>query len=279
MSGLPACLTLLVASVPLKPQSPTILATIDTSIALPCIDVEVQSPRDITPGAAGFKSPRGIAPIADARSLVHVNTHFHLGAEHMNHWSYNQSAPSNLNTMGLAPGRWCNEPVPEELRRPFNFLHCKDVEVGNTYEVHSVWSNSGTKMVDGLDDGFTRGDNPYIVVQAQVVQIVNGFRGHRSQMVATVNDLDLANGWAEHLVQNGVKYLGSTTGPAYNNTNACSPITATWHVDRHCHRIHAADFDRMCEELSRMGLRKDLGPHGSRAVVLPSLATTAVLPL
>merc|ERR1719313_5366 len=69
------------------------------------------------------------------------------------------------------------------------------------------------------------------------------------------------------------KYTGSTTGTTRNNTmcSAYSPIT--WQVDRKCHLISAASFDKMCADMKMQvdDMSGDLHPHGSRELVDPKL--------
>ncbi|CAE7516166.1 unnamed protein product, partial [Symbiodinium pilosum] len=74
-------------------------------------------------------------------NLIHVNTHFHLGAEHCN----------------FDDGEY-------------------DVKVGYTYEFHWVFSTAGPKdgiLSGGLGGVFARDLNPSVVVRGQVARIVN----------------------------------------------------------------------------------------------------------
>merc|ERR1711865_349995 len=71
----------------------------DVAEGLLCSDAQPQAPRDLTTGASGAK--RALGPLnlvpghadATADGFVHVNTHFHEGAEHKSD-AYNTAPPS-----------------------------------------------------------------------------------------------------------------------------------------------------------------------------------------
>ena len=77
---------------------------------LRCEDAQPQAPRDLTTGASGAK--RALGPLnlvpghADATAVgfVHVNTHFHEGAEHKSD-AYNTAPPAE----GPNGGEYANE--------------------------------------------------------------------------------------------------------------------------------------------------------------------------
>merc|ERR1711865_355932 len=104
-----------------------------------------------------------------------------------------------------------------------------------------------------------------VVVQAQIFQIVND-----GDTTGGKKDDDMLHGWSHHL-QNApataVMYAGSTTGPSHNNA-VCSPYAVTWHVDKKCHKISAASFDGLCQQMKeKYNMKSDLHPHGSRIIV------------
>ena len=100
----------------------------------------------------------------------------------------------------------------------------------------------------------------YLAVQAQVFLIVND--------AATSPTIDKSSGgWKIESHTNAVMYPGSTTGVSHDNT-ICSPYAVTWHVDKACHKISAASFDKMCLDMKTLfGLEHDIAPHGSRKIV------------
>merc|ERR1711998_772862 len=69
-------------------------------------------------------------------------------------------------------------------------------------------------------------------------------------------------------------YTGSTTGTSRDNL-VCSRYTPiTWQVDRKCHMISAASFDKLCESMKgvRDDMSMDLHAHGARETVAHHLA-------
>ena len=246
---------------------------------LACGAAEVQSPRDVSVGAPGTRSTRGIPPISAASitQMVHVNTHFHLGAEHKSAGQYDNMPPSNVNTNPtgeegheLRPGWFCaTDALTPQQKARYEFAACEGVEVGNTYEIHSVWSTGGATIADGLGGAFARTNNANVAVQGQVFVVVND----DSPGLASQN---LANGWDSQLaLADSVKYYGSTTGTSFDN-EFCSPYAISWHVDRKCHLVGASSFDKMCADLKALGLKKDLMPHSSRELVKPEFVAPAV---
>lgn len=142
--------------------------------------------------------------------------------------------------------------------------------MGKSYEVHYVHSSAGYSQadledasVDGIEDGLGGAANgrgllnPMVVVQGQVFQIVNE---------ADEVD-DMLHGWTVVGHNNSVMYAGSTTGPSHNN-QVCSPYAITWHVDKDCHRVSPASFDKLCKQMKDLyNLEYDLYPHGSRLIL------------
>jgi Delta carbonic anhydrase len=158
---------------------------------------------------------------------------------------------------------------------PYEWKYCKDMVVGQTYEVHWPHSSAGacrtpwqyqTPFYDGVfcTDGVIslNTTESQIGVQSQVFTIVNDEAFYYSNLF-------------DGMIIDGVKgkevtkYTGSTTGTSRNN-EVCSPFTAiTWQVDRVCHMISASSFDKMCMEMLAQAddMKDDVHPHGSRELV------------
>lgn len=89
-----------------------------------------------------------------------MNTHFHLGAEHLHVDASGYSLtveeatkkPDNIILDDIRPGYFCDrvkaEPAPPATLDPYEFKHCKNVKVGYTCEFHWVCSSAGPK--DGI---------------------------------------------------------------------------------------------------------------------------------
>jgi len=252
-----------------------------------CAAAGVQAPRDLSTGATGTKVPK-IPTLneADTLTLPLANVHYHLGAEHKSDAYSDGAASAAYDAANHASGgrRLSEAPRPgwmcpttgltaAELQ-PYDFVHCQGtVSVGKSYEFHYVHSSAGYTTAeataaghDGVGDGLGGAANgkgllnPYLAVQAQVFLIVND--------AATSPTIDKASGgWKIESHTNAVMYPGSTTGTSHDNT-ICSPYAVTWHVDKACHKISAASFDKMCHDMKTLfGLEHDLAPHGSRKIV------------
>ncbi|KAJ1445542.1 hypothetical protein M885DRAFT_492562 [Pelagophyceae sp. CCMP2097] len=239
--------------------------TCGTCKDLLCTIAESQTPRNVTTGAVGLKRTRG-KPVANVNKLVHVNTHWHDGAEHFSAGEYDTLHEN-------AGGYYCDSlsltATPAQLE-PFEFKHCMDMEVGSTYEMHWVHSSGGTSIGVGLGGAFARQANPLVVVQAQVFLVVNDDDYTQDQFIG---------GWVGDLVTNGVKYLGSTTGTSYDN-EVCSPYLVSWHVDRECHMIAASTMDAMCHDMMMLyDMHVDVEAHASRVLVSPEFSAIDVYAL
>lgn len=254
--------------------------------ALLCEDAEAQSPRDVTDGVVGERDER-FPPIMDFSKMTHVNTHFHLGAEHHSSGEYDIMGADVYEGDAAVPGWFCPAIADEAMLEPYTFEHCLHTEVGMTYELHWVYSTGGgypgykvagttggadlpegTEIVDGLGGALARTVNPYIGVQAGIYQIVNGADAEAYDISDFMTHaMDYASG-------NVVAYQGSTTGTSYDNT-VCSAMQVSWHVDKHCHMISAASFDKMCEDMHSIGMEHDLEPHNSRTLVSPAFIATS----
>lgn len=246
-----------------------------------CVVSEVQSPRDLTPGAQGSRSAKAaVLTVDQTEKLELTNVHFHYGAEHKSTeysdstiadaWDAAQAGHDDHRRLSgddhsnPRPGFMCDaSSVSEEDLMPYEFQYCGgNMNVGDSYEVHYVHSSAGGGDIeDGLGAAVrARGQlNPMVAVQAMVFLIVN------DDSAAHI-DMDLVHGWGHSEHPDAVMYAGSTTGTSWDN-EVCSPWTVTWHVDRACHQITAASFDNMCKDLIEMGLDKDVYAHNSRTIV------------
>jgi len=224
------------------------------------------------------------APITKAywkAGMCPVNVHWHLGAEHRSAGQYDEEGkgPGKARRAGDARlGLRCKkyDAGNSMFTTEYAWKHCKDMHVGETYEVHWPHSAGGacgtvnqyqTPFYDGVfcnggdlalsDTGFNIG------VQAQVFTIVNDEKYYYPDLIKGMI-VDGEKG------EDMVFYTGSTTGITRNN-DMCSKYTPiTWQVDRTCHVISASTFDKMCADMKaqRDDMSDDLHPHGAREVVL-----------
>merc|ERR1711998_456951 len=168
--------------------------------------------------------------------------------------------------------------------KEYHWNHCKDMQVGKTYEVHWPHSAAGacgtpdqyqTPFYDGvfckggIIDGSAAGLNTWqkIGVQAQIFTIVNDESYYYPDLMRGM----IVDG--DHGAQM-TKYTGSTTGQTRDNT-VCSRYTPiTWQVDRKCHMISASSFDKMCADMKQVrdDMSSDTHAHGSRVLVADQFA-------
>jgi len=246
--------------------------------------------------------------------LCPVNVHWHLGAEHRSEGQYDENGKSpglytetyNSEPVGEytanPPRRLAGDPVrygfachhydatDAKFTTPYDWKHCTDMQVGETYEVHwphSVLGACGTpfqyqtKFYDGIFCRFAAAGSPELTPQQLASNV-----GVQAQVFTIVNDEDyyypdLINGM---IVTSGANqpqtfgqdlaiYAGSSTGTGRDN-NYCSMYTPiTWQVDRKCHLISASSFDKMCADMKLKHdlMDNDLHPHGARALVVKAL--------
>jgi hypothetical protein len=202
-----------------------------------------------------------------------------LGAEHYSVGEYDElgSGPDNHIADKTRAGFQCRyyDVNDSKFTREYKWEHCKDMKVGQTYEVHWPHSAAGacrtpwqyqTPFYDGVfcTDGVISLETTasQIGVQSQVFTIVNDEQYYypdllQGMIIDGVRGMDVA------------KFTGSTTGTSRNN-EICSPFTPiTWQVDRKCHMISASSFDKLCMDMKAQAddMEEDLHPHGSRELV------------
>ena len=249
---------------------------------LKCADAQPQSPRDVSPTyTAGTGKAKSVAPHASVSTLKHVNTHYHLGAEHKSTGEYDKLHTTSRKLLAgqTEYGFYCDDVaavsgLSAAQKTAYDFQYCTQTEVGKTYELHYVYSSGGKAMGDGLGGAFAVQNNPTVVVRGQVFHIVNDDAYNLSSTSDNLMDGMLQSfpgttGTASSLNLNDVTvYSGSTTGRSYNNVDSCSPYQITWQVDQKCRLISAKSFDAMCKKMKYdYGMSADTHPHQSRDLV------------
>jgi len=257
-----------------------------------------QAGANVTKGYKGKMDSGGRVPITTTyleAGMCPVNVHWHLGAEHLSAGEFDEkgSGPEagyedeHRRLAAGAPlrlGHRCHKYNAKDAKftAPFEWKHCVNMQVGETYELHWPHSAAGAcgtphqyqyPFYDGVfcRDGIISLDplNTYqkIGVQAQVFAIVNDEAYYypdliRGMIVEGGKGADVA------------KYTGSTTGTSRNN-QVCSRYTPiTWQVDRKCHLISASSMDKLCLDMKnqRDDMSPNLAPGGSRELVADHLA-------
>merc|ERR1719356_866333 len=264
-----------------------------------------QSGADITEGFQGnintTVNPINVSYYKTA--LCPVNVHWHLGAEHRSEGEFDEDGTSPENhlipededpedTRRLEAARYgfaCRHYQSDDSRfnTEYDWKYCRDMHVGETYEVH--WPHSalgacGTPyqyqhpFYDGVFCGINQEFGSIGLTPQQIASSV----GVQGQVFTVINDEDyyypnMIRGMIvdeEHNMGVDITvYTGSTTGTTRNNVvcSAYSPIT--WQVDRKCHLISASSFDKMCADMLQIrdDMSGDIHPHGARELVFRNL--------
>lgn len=240
-----------------------------------------------------------------AMGLCPVNVHWHLGAEHLSVGEYDQDGagpPNNNLRRRLFAGEvrlggrcYHYEQSDSKFTTEYQWEHCVDMHVGETYEVHWPHSNMGacntpfqyqTPFYDGVFCNMKGGTNADgdVVLDLSDAQNVANQVGVQAQVFTIVNDENyyypnlirgmlVKNFMGQEMGQHITAYTGSTTGTSRSNEICSAYAPITWHVDRKCHLISASSFDKMCKDMKAQAddMSEDLYAHGSREFVAANL--------
>jgi len=236
-------------------------------------------------------------------ALCPVNVHWHLGAEHRSAGEFDENGkspklaglPDDDNpdaTRRLVEARYgyaCHkyDSSNPKFKDDYKWKYCKDMHVGETYEVHWPHSSLGAcgtpnQYQHPFYDGVFCSATAELLGQLTPQDIASNV-GVQGQVFTIINDdayyyPDLARGMIVEaeggLGQNIAAYTGSTTGTTRNNTICSAYTPITWQVDRKCHLISASSFDKACFDMLQMrdDMSGDVHPHGARELVWSNLS-------
>lgn len=190
-----------------------------------------QSPRDIDQSNGTNLRNFGTAPNRADMNLC--NIHFHKNAEHAG--GEFTSYAGNGNGKGTNTGFVYDGKLSSAQMKPVKAKMCgakgDPLQSGDTLEVHFVYSSA--QVQPGPTLGACLADstmNPGLRVEGQVIVLANDKNAMDFSELAAVSQV---NGY--HQAPNvptdmgvPVEYLGSTTGPSYNET--ASPLQVSWSV-------------------------------------------------
>jgi len=186
-------------------------------------------------------------------------------------------APRQLSGSNIRKGMRCHyyDVAKPQFTTVYNWKHCIDMNVGETYEIHWPHSTAGacgtayqyqTPFYDGVfcRDGKLVTTQASIGVQSQVFTIVNNESYYYPDLIKGM----IVEG-QYGLPANIAKYTGSTTGTSRSNTVCSKYAPITWQVDRKCHLISASSFDKLCQDMKAQkdDMWHDLYAHGARELV------------
>jgi Delta carbonic anhydrase len=202
-----------------------------------CETAGPQSPRDIqrTAGSNPVRFAKDLLPITAMRLC---DIHFHQPAEH--------KIPATIPAPGRPAGFVCAGAALSDARQAVEEepapAVCQGVQVGDTIEVHWVYTTCNVEPAPGLDSCFSEScKNPQIRAEAQVFRL-------------TPPNYPTADNWAAQgysqrpplaVVPGTVEYLGSTTGDTYDD-NKCSPVQVVFKVRPNCRLLTLASLNQWC---------------------------------
>lgn len=190
-----------------------------------------QSPRDISQNYG--TNQRHFSMASNRSELNLCNIHFHKNAEHKG--GEFTTYAGNGDGKGNNTGYIYDGTLPAHQLKPVTSKICatkgESLKVGDTLEVHFVYSSA--KVKPGPTLGACLADstmNPALRVEGQVIVLANDDNAIDFE---DLTDIEKVNGYyqAPNIPTNTgvpVEYLGSTTGPSYNEK--ASPLQVSWSV-------------------------------------------------
>lgn len=190
-----------------------------------------QSPRDIDQKEGINLRKFGTAPSSTDLNLC--NIHFHKNAEHKG--GEFTTYAGNGDGKGHDTGFMYNGALTAAQMKPVNAQVCaakgQPLQSGDTLEVHFVYSSAQVKPGPTLGSCLAESTmNPGLRVEGQVIVLANDASAMNFAELAKVSE---ENGYyqAPNIPTNmgqPIQYLGSTTGPGYNEK--ASPLQVSWSV-------------------------------------------------
>ncbi|WP_019029262.1 delta-class carbonic anhydrase [Colwellia piezophila] len=207
-----------------------------------------QSPRDIDNIKGSNARDFGAAPASTAMNLC--NIHFHKNAEHKG-GEFSQYA-GNGDGHGFLSGYVYSGKLSSSEKQATKSAICPSkhgaLNAGDTIEVHYVHSTA--QIMPGPTLGACLSDsigNPQLRVETQVYVLVNDSKA------LDFNELTkhgVKNGYQQALnipsnTGSAVQYIGSTTGPGYNEKG--SPLQVSWSVRPQVAKVNIETVGDWCK--------------------------------
>lgn len=207
-----------------------------------------QAPRDIESPHGTNARVFGMAPDYSTMNLCDI--HFHKHAEHKG-GEFTTSAGNGDDHGSMAGFRYSGMLSNNELEATEEAI-CPSghgaVYPGDTIEVHYVYSTAnaapGHSLMTCLHESTA---NPQLRVEAQVFVVVND---NNALDFVELNRVGKQNGYFQALgllnnTGEPVQYIGSTTGPAYNDEP--SPFQVTWSVRPKVAKVNINTVGQWCK--------------------------------
>jgi len=231
-----------------------------------------QSPRDIDSPAGNNPVVFSIAPAYSEMNLC--NIHFHKNAEHKG-GEFTQYAGTG-DGLGNESGYKFSGSLSAAEVTPFDGKICPNehgsLSSGDTIEVHYVYSTAQVKPGPTLLSCFNEEmENPQLRVEAQVFVLVNDENALDFGQL-TQHGIKNAHYQALHIPDNTgtpVQYIGSSTGPKYNEQ--ASTYMVTWAVRPKVAKVNIETVGAWCTG----NVFEEDHAHGVRNLVInPNLLST-----
>nr|WP_259396224.1 delta-class carbonic anhydrase [Shewanella sp. SG44-6] len=223
-----------------------------------------QSPRDLN--SLVGTNPINFSPAPAYTEMNLCNIHFHKNAEHSG--GEFTTYAGNGNGQGVPSGYQYSGKLTKAELIPVDHAVCSSEHgaliSGDTIEVHYVYSSAqvspGPTLGACLNEAI---NNPQLRVETQVFVLVNDAK---ALDFSTLTALDIKNGLhqALNMLSNtgeAIQYLGSTTGPSYNQVG--SPFQVSWSVHPKVAKVNIDTVGNWCEG----NVFKEDHPHGVRNLV------------
>lgn len=223
-----------------------------------------QSPRDIDQDYGTNTRHFSMGPNRSQLNLC--NIHFHKNAEHSGGEFTNHAG--NGDGKGVDTGYVYNGTLSSAQLTPVSNNICaskgETLQSGDTLEVHYVFSSA--QVTPGPTLGACLADstmNPGLRVEGQVMVLANDSNAFDFEHLAMVEQV---NGYyqAPNVPNNmgvPVEYLGSTTGPSYNEK--ASPLQVSWSVRPKVAVVDINSVGKWCDD----NMFKEDHAHGVRNLV------------
>ncbi|MEO3681951.1 delta-class carbonic anhydrase [Shewanella vesiculosa] len=223
-----------------------------------------QSPRDLN--SLVGTNPINFSPAPAYTEMNLCNIHFHKNAEHSG--GEFTTYAGNGNGQGVTSGYQYSGKLTKAELMTVDHAVCSSEHgaliSGDTIEVHYVYSSAqvspGPTLGACLNEAI---NNPQLRVETQVFVLVNDAK---ALDFSTLTALDIKNGLhqALNMLSNSgeaIQYLGSTTGPSYNQVGSLFQVS--WSVHPKVAKVNIDTVGNWCEG----NVFKEDHAHGVRNLV------------
>lgn len=256
-------------------SAPTIAKTVDDSVISKhraALEVNTsgkgfgpQSPRDIDAKMGTNKRVFGTAAPSTEMNLC--NIHFHKNAEHKGgeFTTYAGNGDGKGKNTGFVYEGKLKASQTKQLNKNICASKGHSLLAGDTLEVHFV--HSSADVTPGPTLGACLADstmNPGLRVETQVIVLVNDSNAMDFTEMASIKKVDGYHQATNIPTSTGtpIQYLGSTTGPSYNEK--ASPLQVSWSVRPKVAEVNISSVGTWCES----NVFNEDHAHGVRNLVI-----------